>query len=327
MNKFKVLITTSGIGSRLGGLTNKTNKCLVRITDKPSISYIIESYPIGTEFVITLGHFGNYVKQYLKLVYPETDFNFIEVDNYDGPGSSLAYSILKCKSVLKCPFIFHASDTIILNSKLPEPNKNWMAGTYKKDSSQYRTLLVKDNIIEKIYDKGAINFDSVYIGVCGINDYEVFFNKIEQIIEIEQDDLSDVHIISEMIDYKFEYINIDYDNWFDIGNVNELNRTRECFESNIEVLDKKDESIYFFDDFVIKFFSDSKICENRVKRAKILHGLVPNILDYTENFYKYEKADGLLFSRSVNSKSFDKFLEWSNNNLWIFLDKNIKYVT
>ena len=29
--KHKVLITTSGIGSRLGKITNYTNKCLVRV--------------------------------------------------------------------------------------------------------------------------------------------------------------------------------------------------------------------------------------------------------------------------------------------------------
>ena len=45
MEDYKVLITTSGLGSRLGNLTDYTNKCLVRIADKPAISYIVESYP------------------------------------------------------------------------------------------------------------------------------------------------------------------------------------------------------------------------------------------------------------------------------------------
>ena len=45
MAEYKVLITTSGIGSRLGNLTEYTNKGLVRVGKKPSISYIIESYP------------------------------------------------------------------------------------------------------------------------------------------------------------------------------------------------------------------------------------------------------------------------------------------
>ena len=39
---YKVLITTSGVGSRLGDLTNYTNKCLIRVGKKPAISYIVE---------------------------------------------------------------------------------------------------------------------------------------------------------------------------------------------------------------------------------------------------------------------------------------------
>ena len=56
MAEYKVLITTSGIGSRLGNLTEYTNKGLVRVGKKPSISYIIESYPEDVEFVVHSGY-------------------------------------------------------------------------------------------------------------------------------------------------------------------------------------------------------------------------------------------------------------------------------
>ena len=54
MAEHKVLITTSGIGSRLGKLTDFTNKSLVRIGDKPAISHIIEYYSEDTSFVISI---------------------------------------------------------------------------------------------------------------------------------------------------------------------------------------------------------------------------------------------------------------------------------
>ena len=59
----KVLITTSGIGSRLGNLTKFTNKALVRVGRRPAISYIIDEYPSDTEFIVTLGHYGDQVRQ------------------------------------------------------------------------------------------------------------------------------------------------------------------------------------------------------------------------------------------------------------------------
>ena len=83
MAEYKVLITTSGIGSRLGDLTKYTNKSLVRVGKKPAISYIIEKYPVDIELVITLGYYGNQVRDFLTLAYPERNFNFIEVDKFD----------------------------------------------------------------------------------------------------------------------------------------------------------------------------------------------------------------------------------------------------
>jgi hypothetical protein len=82
-------------------------------------------------------------------------------------------------------------------------------------------------------------------------------------------------------------------------------------------VNRKDESIFFFEDFVIKFFADSTINKNRVDRAFKLRGLVPDIIDSTKNFYKYKKAEGKLFSKSVTRKKFIGFLEWTKENLWI----------
>jgi NDP-sugar pyrophosphorylase family protein len=113
MVEYKVLITTSGVGSRLGDLTKYTNKCLVRVGKKPAISYIVEAYPKEVELVVTVGYFGEQVKDFLTLAYPERKITFIEVDKYEGEGSSLGYSMLKAKDELRCPFIFHAADTII----------------------------------------------------------------------------------------------------------------------------------------------------------------------------------------------------------------------
>jgi choline kinase len=318
MEEHKVLITTSGLGSRLGNLTDKTNKCLVRITDKPSISYIIESYPEDTQFVISLGYKGDLVKQFLTLAYPNIDFTFVEVDKYDGEGSSLGYSILQCKNELQCPFIFHASDTILTNTTLPNLSDNWMAGSFKEDASHYRTLLVKGGKIDKVNEKGEINYDSLYIGLAGIKDYFNFFEILEDLVKNTGGDLSDVHVIIKMMQHTpFKYAEVALEDWFDVGNVSELNRTREALESNIEVLDKTDESIFFFDDFVIKFFANETINKNRVIRGKLLNGLVPKIIDSTDNFYKYEKAEGELFSKSVNEVTFRGLLDWAKDELWV----------
>jgi len=318
MEEYRVLITTSGLGSRLGQLTDYTNKSLIRVADKPAISYIVESYPKNTPFVVSLGHFGAHVKQFLTLAYPDYNFTFVEVDKYKGEGSSLGYSMLQCKEHLQCPFVFHASDTILLNREAFAPNDNYIIGSYKKDSSQYRTLNLNSGKLIRINEKDEMGFDYCYVGVAGIKDYDLFFNHLQALIDNNPNqDISDVHAINLMVsNTSFEYKHICEENWFDVGNIAELAQTRQSFTASIEVLDKKDESIFFFEDFVVKFFADSEVNLNRVKRAEELNGLVPKILDYTENFYKYRKAEGLLFSKSVNSIKFKKFLEWAKTNLW-----------
>ena len=180
MTEYKVLITTSGLGSRLGELTDYTNKCLIRVADKPAISYIIESYPNDIEFIVTLGHFGSHVKQFLKLTYPDHRFTFVEIDKYKGKSSSLGYSLLQCKDKINSPFIFHASDTIIANYNPKTPNINYIIGSYKEDSAQYRTLHLDNNKLIKINEKGELNFDFSYIGVAGIADYNLFYMSVRK---------------------------------------------------------------------------------------------------------------------------------------------------
>jgi NDP-sugar pyrophosphorylase family protein len=130
MADYKVLLTTSGLGSRLGNLTKFTNKSLVRIGDKAVISHIIESYPQDVEFVVTLGHYGSHVRQYLTLAHSDRKIQFIEIDNYVGEGSSLLYSISLCEEYLQTSFVFHACDTILPKNYINDVDfsSNWSIG-------------------------------------------------------------------------------------------------------------------------------------------------------------------------------------------------------
>ena len=320
---YKVLITTTGIGSRLGELTNYTNKSLIRIGDKPAISHIIEKYADDASFVITLGHFGHHVREFLEMAYPNRAFEFVEVKNYSGPGSSLAYSIMQAKDKLQCPFVFNACDSILHNSYLIMDSvyQNFCIGSQVEDSSHYTTLLVEDEKVKQIKDKGEINYDAVYIGICGIKDYEMFWDELESLLAENQGNSSlfEGDIINRMLgDKKFFFV--ETADWFDIGNVGELEKTRKHFKSTAEVLEKKEESIYFFDKHVIKFFHNKEIANNRVLRGVQLKGIVPEIVDYKSNFYKYEKSQGNLMAKVVTQDSFQMLLDWSQQNLWLKKD-------
>jgi len=315
MAEYKVLLTTSGLGSRLGNLTKFTNKSLVRIGDKPVISHIIETYPEDVEFVVTLGHHGSQVEQYLTLAHPERNIQFVEVDTYMGEGSSLLYSISLCEEYLQSPFIFHACDTILPKNYIQDVDfsTNWSIGGVGDNSQSYRTINCVNGKIASINEKGEQNFDFVYVGVSGIQQYEVFWNTCRSILQtVKTSDLSDCHVIRKMNDFGV----IKIDDWYDIGNIDALRRTRSKIKGTIHVLDKEDENIFLFDDFVIKFFYNKKVCYDRVSRTENLKGLVPNLLGSTENFYKYQYVKGDLLSDVVDLQKFGSLLFWSKENLW-----------
>ena len=315
MAEYKVLITTSGVGGRLGQLTTFTNKCLVRVGRKPAISYIVEKYPENVELVITLGYFGEQIKDFLTLTYPNRKFTFVLVDKYEGKGSSLGYSLLKAKNELQCPFIFHASDTIV-TEEIKAPNHNWLGVCRRENHSQYRTVGIEGHF--KIYDKGEFGSNYAYIGLAGINDFKSFWDALQSQYDKDPYDttLSDCHAINELITPRTW--NVYYFNkWLDIGNVSELKKARENIDDKFYILDKVDESIFLFDDFVIKFFYDETVCSNRVLRGNSLGTLTPEIIGHKKNFYKYKLSKGELFSTSVNEPQFNEFLYWSLDNLWV----------
>ncbi len=320
MVDYKVLLTTSGLGSRLGNLTKFTNKSLVRVGDKPAISHIIESYPQDVEFVITLGHYGSHVKEYLTLAHPERNIKFVEVGNYMGEGSSLLYSVSLCEEHLQCPFVFHACDTILSKNYIEDIDftNNWSIGG-DGDSSCYRTLNCVNGKIKSINEKGELNFDYVYIGVSGFYDYKKFWEICKNILtNVKTSDLSDCHVIREMSNFVVKKT----DEWYDIGNIDSLKRTRESIKGTIKVLDKEDENIFVFDDFVIKFFFNKKVCSDRVARTEKLGDLVPKIVDSTENFYKYEFVKADLLADVVTPKKFLSLLTWAKEKLWIEKEDN-----
>ncbi|MEK7148270.1 MAG: hypothetical protein AAB758_03145 [Patescibacteria group bacterium] len=84
----------------------------------------------------------------------------------------------------------------------------------------------------------------------------------------------------------------------------------------IKVLPKPGESIHFKGNKVIKYFDDETIVRDRIERAKILKGIVPEIIPVSKNSYTYKFIPGNLLSEEVDVEKFKKFLKFCQKNLW-----------
>lgn len=229
---YKVVITTSGTGTRLKELTKDRNKALIDLNGRPAITYIFEKYNPEIPLVITVGYLANQVIDLIKKKYSERRIDFVQIDPFEGPGSSLGYSLLQTEKFLQCPFVFHACDTIVLED-IPFPDRNWAAAfpvPQDSDISQYRTHKKDGKRLIKINDKGVSGYNAVHIGLTGIKDYESFWKNLRKLNESrpkEDATLSDVHVIEAMLNEGIDFESIDLPTWLDTGNISALNETIE----------------------------------------------------------------------------------------------------
>ncbi len=209
------------------------------LNGKPAITYILDSYPKDVPFVITLGYLGESVKAFLETNYPNRIFEFVWVDKYEGPGSSLGYSMLKAKENLQCPFIFHACDGIFVE-KIPEPTENWIGGfiddwnTTDLPLAEYTSHTIENGNLLRINPRGVPGFDSVHIGLDGIKDYKSWWKNLEDIYNEDPNNaqISDVGILNKMLEQKVDFKWIPYKVWLDTGNLTAIKRTEDYLSEN-----------------------------------------------------------------------------------------------
>jgi len=306
--KYKVLIASAGLGNRLKGMTKNINKALVSVAHKPAISYIIEKFPENIELVVAVGYKANSVKDYISLAFPNRKVTFVDVDLFEGDGSGLGYSILKCEEHLQCPFIFSSNDTIVLE-EIPLPNYNWMGQADLENNSEYRSIISEKNLVKEVKAKNFQGDSQAYIGLSGVSDYKDFWKVMREGINQGSVEIGESYGLKRIIDKGISTHNF---TWFDTGNIDKLNQTRAFFSKDNEynILEKEEEAIWFQEDKVIKFSIDEDFIKNRVLRAKSLGHFIPKIISSNINMYAYKIVDGDVFSKKPNSKSLKYFLNW-----------------
>ena len=129
-------------------------------------------------------------------------------------------------------------------------------------------------------------------------------------------DLNDVAVISEMLNGDIKFKVKEFEDWIDIGNANSLVLAKKRLGSFSNILEKPQESVSFLRNSVVKFFSDSRVVANRVKRTEFLENTIPKLKISGTNFYVYDFHEGQLMSNSINPESITTLLEWTKINLW-----------
>ena len=129
------LILAAGIGSRMENPV--INKGLLPITGKAIITHIIENVNCD-EIIIAVGYKAQQVKDYCACAHPDKNIKFVDVDNYNGPGSGPGYSMWCCRDYLQQPFYLVTADSF-LGSQIPDLDVDWIGVSYVTDLENYAT--------------------------------------------------------------------------------------------------------------------------------------------------------------------------------------------
>ena len=314
--KYKVVIPSAGIGRRLGLHTKHINKGIVSIGDKPAICRVIDKFDDNLEIIILVGYKSEILIEVVKQFYPSRKIKFVDVDKYEGEGSGLGYSLNKARKHLMQPFIFVPNDTLVGDEVIDlDPNLygNW-AAYYQVDShedvEQYRTLNIDNDQVVNLNPKGIDN-KNVYVGICGIVDYEKFWDALAC---EESQTVGESFGLNRLNNVKA----VKLEQWYDTGSLKKLTEAKLKYKNvDVNILDKEDEAIWFNGKEVIKFNIDPKFIHDRVKRIYHLpNKMLPKLINSKKYTYKYTYIEGEVVASSFNSKSLIEFCDLCKKELW-----------
>ena len=315
----KVCILTAGTGSRLNKYGKVINKAILPIKEKAIISHILMLFSPKNEFVIATGYRSYDVKNYLKIAHPKLKIKFVNVKNFNGPGSGPGRSLLYCKKLLQEEFFFVPSDLYtninLKNKKKFENNIFWSSKVKQEETKNYLNFFHKNLRILDYIDKKNISDDSIYSwsGLCYIKDYKSFWNSLEK----KKNKINNEYQISngliDLIKNKKSFIK--KIQWKDLGNF--INYEKEKKQYNKFDFSKDKEFIYFINNKVIKYSVNDLESKNKHLKFKLNKQVYPKNTKLMNNFLYYDFVKGENFYNVANKENFINLLKYCEKKLWI----------
>lgn len=102
----QAVILAGGLGSRMGELTHKKQKCMMEVDGAPILEHILlglkDTFGKKMEIIIATGHSGDEVKKYFGNDYREMKITYVHSDSH----LEVKNRLLLAKEVIRQPFLF-----------------------------------------------------------------------------------------------------------------------------------------------------------------------------------------------------------------------------
>lgn len=297
-----VCLLAAGLGTRMGKYSGVINKTMLPINNKAIISHIVEQFPLDTKFVVALGFKGVDVKSYLKVAHPKNDFQFVEVDNFQGGGSGPGYSVSCCKPYLKKEFLLIACDALYENLNDIPLWTNFMgvSNIDPEETPAYCNVKADDNDnIILIKDKVKCDYTLAATGVWAIKDTNKFW-----------EDLQTSELSTGFLRMQFKAFRM---GWIDLGT---FKKYRDYVDASVGYdFSKPEETLYFVGNRVIKWFKNETSAFNRVRRSMWIRDL-PITEGIGRHIIYHDYVPGKTFNEYADVKLLDKLATYMRENIW-----------
>lgn len=251
----KVVIAAAGEGTRMLHLTRRKSKHLIKVKERPFLSYLLDNiFNSGyKEIVLVVGYKGELIKEFLKDYNPPCSekYKIITVSQYDilGPKEKEYGTAcpLKCVEniIKKESFIYLCGDNLYSEKDLRSINLNgkysYVAGICHNHPERYGVLETENGFLKKIIEKPE-NPPSNLINSGLYKFTPEVFRKISKIKKSPRGEYEITDVINLLAKEKKMKVVTVKDYWIDFGNPGDIPRLSKFLENNGNCKVKKSKS-------------------------------------------------------------------------------------
>jgi glucose-1-phosphate thymidylyltransferase len=221
----KVVIPLAGKGTRLLPHTLVTPKPLLRVADKPVMSYILDDLlELGVEDAIFItGHMKEEVEEYVRSEYPQLNARYVEQAVQNGTAGAVQLAAPYIDEELLVIFVdtlFDADLSVV--RRLPDDVAGVIWTKEVEDYQRFGVVINDENgFMQKIVEKPKEPISRLAnIGLYYIRDWKLLFEGIEHVMTSPPGPSGEFYLTDAfqyMIDQGAKIRTLEVEGWYDAG--------------------------------------------------------------------------------------------------------------
>lgn len=234
----KVVIPLAGKGTRLRPHTHVTPKPLLKVGDKPVMSYILDDLrTLGVnEAVFITGHLKERVAEYMQQEYPDFQVDYVEQAVQNGTAGAVQLAMPHAQDEMLIIFVDTLFDAdLSLVQRLPDDVAGVIWAKEVEDYQRFGVIVTDENgFMQRIIEKPKEPISKfANIGLYYIRDWKLLYEGIDHVMNTDPGASGEYYLTDAfqyMVDHGAKILTVPIEGWYDAG------KPETLLETNLHVL-------------------------------------------------------------------------------------------